>query len=155
SEGMDAIRERLHKLELLVGEPRVEDPGQTVLARLDDSEERFKQVLLDMISFTDTLRRSIKVNQEEISILKKALCGSFSRVEGHSKKFKVPQPEPFNGRDAKFLENFLWDMEQYLGATRVPDVEKVPITSVYLSGDAKLWWRTRVLDNETFGRPRI
>ncbi|GAV90452.1 hypothetical protein CFOL_v3_33861, partial [Cephalotus follicularis] len=89
-------------------------------------------------------------------ILKKALCGSSSRVEGHSTKFKVPKPKPFSGqRDAKCLENFLWDMEQYLEATRVPDVEKVPITSMYLSGDAKLWWRTRVLDNENSGRPRI
>ncbi|GAV85609.1 hypothetical protein CFOL_v3_29045, partial [Cephalotus follicularis] len=98
----------------------------------------------------------IEANQEDISILKKALHGSSSRVEGHSSKFKVPEPKSFSGkRDGKCLENFLWDMEQYLEATRVPDIEKVPITSMYLSGDSKLWWRTRVLDNENFGRPRI
>ncbi|GAV66556.1 hypothetical protein CFOL_v3_10066, partial [Cephalotus follicularis] len=155
---MDAIRERLRRLELLVGEPQVEDAADNLTARLEDlvagvtviqnshnellgkTDERFKQVALDMISFTDTLRRSIEANQEDISLLKKALCGSSSRVEGHSTKFKVPEPEPFSGqRDAKCLENFLWDMEQYLEATRVPDVEKVPITSMYLSGDAKLW----------------
>lgn len=33
-------------------------------------------------------------------------------------------------------------MEQYY----VPDNEKVNITSMYMSVDVKLWWRTRVED---------
>ena len=54
-------------------------------------------------------------------------------------KVKVPEPKLFNGvRSAKDLENFLWDMEQYFKATRVLDQEMVTITSMYLSGDAKL-----------------
>ena len=38
-------------------------------------------------------------------------------------------------------------MEQYFKATRVSDQEKVTITSMYLSGDAKLWWRIHVEDD--------
>ena len=38
-------------------------------------------------------------------------------------------------------------MEQYFKATRVPDQENVTITSMYLLGDAKLWWRTHVEDD--------
>ncbi|GAV73722.1 hypothetical protein CFOL_v3_17205, partial [Cephalotus follicularis] len=163
---MDAIRERLRRLELLVGEPKVEDHADNLTTRLEDlvagvtviqnshnellgkTEERFKQMLLDMISLTDTLRKGIEANQEDISILKKAFHGSSSRVEGHSNIFKVPEPEPFSGRrDAKELENFLWDMESYFQATRVPNEEKVSITSMYLSGDAKLLWRTKVQDD--------
>ena len=46
-------------------------------------------------------------------------------------------------RDAKELENFLFDMEQYFRATRPDSKEtKVSIATMYLNGDAKLWWRT-------------
>ena len=59
-------------------------------------------------------------------------------------KVRVPEPKPFGGaRNAKDLENFLWDMEQYFIVARIPVGEQVTITSMYLSGDAKLWWRTR------------
>ena len=58
-------------------------------------------------------------------------------------KVRVPEPKSFNGNhNAKELENFLWDMEQFFKTTRVPDWEKVSITNMYLIGDAKLWWRT-------------
>ncbi|GAV81434.1 hypothetical protein CFOL_v3_24889 [Cephalotus follicularis] len=169
---MDAIRERLQRLEVLVGEPQVEDPVNNLMARLEDlaagvtviqnsrnelmgkTAERFKQVLLDMISFSDNLRKSIEMNQEDIALLKKALHGGSLRAEGPSSKFKVPEPEQFRGkRDAKELENFLWDMESYFQAMRVPEAEKVSIKSMYLSGDAKLWWRTRVQDYVNSGRP--
>ena len=71
-------------------------------------------------------------------------------------KVKVPEPKPFNGaRSAKDLDNFLWDMEQYFKAARVLDQEMVTITSMYLSGDAKLWWRTYVEDDANAGRRKI
>lgn len=59
----------------------------------------------------------------------------------------VPDPKSFSGtRNAKDLENFLWDMEEYFKAARVPEGEKVRITSMYLTGDAnKLWWRRRMM----------
>ena len=37
----------------------------------------------------------------------------------------------------------------------MPDNEMVSITSMYLSGDAKLWWRTRMRDDAESGRPQI
>ncbi|RVW60334.1 Transposon Tf2-2 polyprotein [Vitis vinifera] len=53
-------------------------------------------------------------------------------------KVRVPKPKGFNGnRNAKELENFLWDIEQFFKAAHVPDGEKVSITSMYLTGDAK------------------
>lgn len=39
-------------------------------------------------------------------------------------------------------------MEQYLLAAHIPDREKVMIISMYLIGDAKLWWQTRLQDDE-------
>ena len=71
-------------------------------------------------------------------------------------KVKVPESKPFNSaRSAKDLENFLRDMEQYFKVARVPDQEMVTITSMYLLGDAKLWWRTHVEDDADAGRGKI
>ena len=61
------------------------------------------------------------------------------REEEVATKVKVLEPKHFNGaRSAKDLENFVWDIEQYFKAAKVPDQEKVTITSMYLLGDAKL-----------------
>lgn len=47
-------------------------------------------------------------------------------------------------------------MEEYFKAARVPEGEKVRITSMYLTGDAKkLWWRRRMEDDAYAGRPTI
>ena len=46
-------------------------------------------------------------------------------------------------------------MEQYFTAARVPDADKLNITTMYLTGDAKLWWRTRNADDVSAGLPRI
>ena len=35
----------------------------------------------------------------------------------------------------------------------MPDEEMVSITNMYLSGDAKLWWCTRMGDDAESGRP--
>ena len=46
-------------------------------------------------------------------------------------------------------------MEQYFKDARIPFGDQVTITSMYLSGDAKLWWRTRREDDGSVGRPLI
>ncbi|XP_047261297.1 uncharacterized protein LOC124894815 [Capsicum annuum] len=60
-----------------------------------------------------------------------------------------------NFKSAKELENFLWDMEQYFSIAPVVGTDKINITTVYLTGDAKLWWRTQNADDESAGRPKI
>ena len=60
------------------------------------------------------------------------------------------------GMPRTYLENFLWDMEEYFKAACAPEGEKVRITSMYLTGDAnKLWWRRRMEDDAYAGRPKI
>ena len=79
---------------------------------------------------------------------------SSTRIE--SSKVKIPEHKDFSGaRSAKELENFIWDMEQYFTAARLPDADKLNITTMYLTSDAKLWWRTRNADDVSAGRPRI
>ena len=67
-----------------------------------------------------------------------------------SNKLKFLDPRPFKGNwDAKELENFIFDVEQYFKATTtcVDDIE-VTVASMHLIDDAKLWWRTKVQDIE-------
>ena len=54
---------------------------------------------------------------DEMGLLKRALANPPDRNDGATSKMKVPEPKAFNGaRNAKELENFLWDMEQYFRA---------------------------------------
>ncbi|TYK18124.1 uncharacterized protein E5676_scaffold411G00520 [Cucumis melo var. makuwa] len=51
------------------------------------------------------------------------------------------------GGDAKALENFTFDLEQYFKATNtVTEEAKVTLATMYLCEDAKLWWRSRYMD---------
>ena len=46
-------------------------------------------------------------------------------------------------------------MEQYFIVARMPVGEQVTITTMYLTGNAKLWWRTRSSDDAAADRPKI
>ena len=71
--------------------------------------------------------------------MKMGRVGSSSANKG--KRAKVPEPKRYErARDAKELENFLFDMEQYFRAVRTDSEEdKVAMAAMYLAGDAKLW----------------
>lgn len=77
-------------------------------------------------------------------------------------RIKVPEPKPFCGaRDAKALENFIFDVEQYYKATNtITEEAKVTLATMHLSEDAKLWWRSihghsrRALHNRHVGCPK-
>jgi hypothetical protein len=91
----------------------------------------------------------------ELMVIKKAIKGTPSGGE-NQRKMRVLEPTPFTGAcSAKELENFLWDMEQYFKAAHIPVEEQVTITAMYLSNDAKLWWRTRLEDGTNAGKPSI
>ncbi|KAL2925724.1 MAGUK p55 subfamily member 7 [Bienertia sinuspersici] len=97
---------------------------------------------------------SIDKMAEEINVLKK--------VVGHDKEkspfhVKTPHPKYYDGkRDAKALENFLWDVDNYLKATKTTKVsQKVDVAAMFLSEDAKLWWRSRCESDRSAGLPPI
>ena len=118
--------------------------------------ERIDTLKTDLQALMAEYQDAVQSMGAEISILKKAVAQSPSTVSGPPQKVRVPEPKGFGGaRNAKGLENFLWDMEQFFKAAHVPDSEMVSITNMYLSSDAKLWWRTRMGDDAESGRPQI
>ncbi|RVX00197.1 hypothetical protein CK203_026713 [Vitis vinifera] len=93
-------------------------------------EEKLVEFKTEMQSRIEDFKETLQSYGEDIVILKK--------------------PKGFSGnRNAKELENFLWDIEQFFKAAHVPDGEKVSITSMYLIGDSKT-----VVANQDGGRCR-
>ena len=60
----------------------------------------------------------------------------------------MPEPRHYGGaRDTKEVENFLFDMEQYIWAVRAGSKDlKVLMVTMHLFGDAKVWWKIKYDD---------
>ena len=123
-----------------------------------DVDNHITEILDFRTTTTQKLEGLLKENENlraELVVLCQVVATlSSNRVE--SSKVNILEPKAFSGaRSSKELENFIWDMEQYFTAARVPDDDKLNITTMYLTGDAKLWLRTRNADDVSVGLPRI
>ncbi|KAL0320178.1 UNVERIFIED_CONTAM: hypothetical protein Sradi_5279300 [Sesamum radiatum] len=133
---------------------RVETSQKSVGEWPDIMGQRARAVVEEMSVLTDIIDLRIDGMQADLNVLKRAVGREEDRA--HVSKFKVLDPKPFaRARSAKELENFLWDMKTYFQATRVPEAEKVSIKSMYLTGDAKLWWRSRLPDDASANREKV
>jgi archaellum component FlaC len=65
-------------------------------------------------------------------------------------RIEYPKPKHYDGRrDAKDVENFLWQMEVYFeGVNLIDEAMKVRTATMYLSDTASLWWRRKHADIE-------
>ena len=83
----------------------------------------------------------------DINVLKDA--GFQNASAGRSAtRVTVPNSSSFDSVwNAKTLENFIWDMEQYFKAAKVPDGEQVSLVGMYLTANAKLWWMSRHMED--------
>ena len=94
--------------------------------------------------------------QADVVVLKKVVLQGCPFNADAGPKVQVSEPKGLSGnRNAKVLENFFCDMEQFFKAAHVPNSEKVSITNMYLMRDAKLWWRTRVREGSEASRPQV
>ncbi|KAK4397821.1 hypothetical protein Sango_1257600 [Sesamum angolense] len=139
---VDTLHSRVETLQKAVGEwPNMLD-------------KRVTSAIEEASILTDAVDVRVDGVQAEVNLLKRVVGQDEDRAP--MSKVKVPDPKPFGGaRSAKELENFLWDMETYFQAAHIPEVEKVSITSMYLNGDAKLWWRTRLSDDASTVRDYV
>ncbi|XP_038979221.1 uncharacterized protein LOC120109561 [Phoenix dactylifera] len=128
-----------------------DDLVQNLEARNDHQRSEYRELVTRLMDRLKTL-------EDEVIILKRAVVNnpSTSANQEAPSKVRVPDPKSFAGsRDSKELENFLWDLENYFKAAKVPADDQVNMAAMFLSADAKLWWRTRVADDLNAGRPRI
>ncbi|KAL0308936.1 UNVERIFIED_CONTAM: hypothetical protein Sradi_5835900 [Sesamum radiatum] len=138
---VDTLHSRVEMLQKAVGEwPEMLD-------------KRVTSVVEEASILTDAVEVNVDGIQTEVNLLKRVMGRDDDRAL--MSKVNVPDSKPFGGaRSAKELENFLWDMEIYFQAVRIPEAKKVP-TSMYLIGDAKLWWRTCLSNNASANRDKI
>ncbi|KAL0294274.1 UNVERIFIED_CONTAM: hypothetical protein Sangu_3222100 [Sesamum angustifolium] len=91
------------------------------------------------------IRREMEQMSIQIGLLQRAVSNVPAVAPDAGARLRIPEPKAYSGaRDAKEVENFLFDMEQYFLAANVEDeARKVSTATMYLTGDAKLWWRTK------------
>ncbi|TYK09914.1 uncharacterized protein E5676_scaffold16G00270 [Cucumis melo var. makuwa] len=123
------------------------------VSELDSSQKTLLEIINGML---EDFRATLNVVRNEIADVNTRLSLTMRAMANQVPvggtvpvtKVKVPEPKPFCGaRDAKALENFIFDLEQYFKATNtVTEEAKVTLTTMYLCEDAKLWWRSRYMD---------
>ncbi|KAJ4970917.1 hypothetical protein NE237_004016 [Protea cynaroides] len=88
---------------------------------LDGVKEDFAGVVDSLREEIDNLRVVNEDLKAKITVLERVVAnGGPSQRE--IPKLRIPEPKPFNGtRDAKVLENFIWQMEQYFKASKMED----------------------------------
>ncbi|KAL0434684.1 UNVERIFIED_CONTAM: hypothetical protein Sradi_0176300 [Sesamum radiatum] len=91
------------------------------------------------------MRREVEQMSIQIGLLQRAVSNAPVVAHDVGARLRIPEPTAYGGaRDAKEIENFLFDMEQYfLAANVVDEARKVSTATMYLTGDAKLCWRTK------------
>ncbi|KAL0462760.1 UNVERIFIED_CONTAM: hypothetical protein Slati_0163600 [Sesamum latifolium] len=91
------------------------------------------------------MRRDMEQMSIHIGLLQRAVSNAPVVAHNAGARLRIPEPKAYGGaRDAKEVDNFLFDMEQYFLAANVEDeARKVSTATMYLTGDAKLWWRTK------------
>ncbi|KAA0046578.1 senescence-specific cysteine protease sag39 [Cucumis melo var. makuwa] len=116
----------------------LDNSQKTLLEMINDMSEDFRATL-------DVVRNEIadvnaRLNLTVRAITNQALAGGAISVS----RVKIPEPKPFCGaRDARALENYIFDLEQYFRATNIVTEEaKVTLATMHLSEDANLWWRS-------------
>ncbi|KAL0462683.1 UNVERIFIED_CONTAM: hypothetical protein Slati_0155900 [Sesamum latifolium] len=91
------------------------------------------------------MRRDMEQMSIQIGLLQRAVSNAPVIAHDVGAMLRIPEPKAYSGaRDAKEVENFFFDMEQCFLAANVEDeAKKVSTATMYLTGDAKLWWRTK------------
>ncbi|KAK4409595.1 hypothetical protein Sango_0032500 [Sesamum angolense] len=120
-------------------------------ANPEDENSRLIDLVMNLEEIVSSLETDIMVLNSEleecrqIGLLQHAVSNVPAVAHDAGARFRIPEPKAYDGAcDAKEVENFLFDMEQYLLAANVEDeVRKVSTATMYLTGDAKLWWRTK------------
>ena len=111
--------------------------------RLSQVESLVQANMRDLSAGISSLKIGVEKLKREHVI--GATMGASSSSGGWLAGSDLPKPKPFAGeRDAKEVDNFCWQMGQYLEARGISDEpSKIATASAYLTDMAMLWWRRK------------
>nr|GEY15953.1 hypothetical protein [Tanacetum cinerariifolium] len=119
---------------------------ETSMAELKNQIAKIREEFGEEVS---TLHQTIEDLQADVALCKRSLASGGENAN-HGLKLDVPKPSPFVGkREARAVDDFLWEIEQYLESVNVVnDASKIKMATRYLKDTAALWWRRRHGDIE-------
>ncbi|KAK8948956.1 hypothetical protein KSP39_PZI005193 [Platanthera zijinensis] len=115
-----------------------------------DAQPTLEVRLAKMEEAIQAMRNGFDEMREEVTLCRRAVANGGGNMTIGNPRMEVPKPKAFGGkRDAKEVENFIWQMEQYFEGCGVEDqTVKVKQASYYLIDVASLWWRRKQGDIE-------
>ncbi|KAI3461536.1 hypothetical protein Pfo_018199 [Paulownia fortunei] len=129
---MEDMGERLkiveHNIEMLEGHvlEQLDSLKENVKACLDADtlrDDRLTRLEANVMDALQAMQISIKTLQEDLAVCKKAAPTGGANTSVVSPRVDYPKPNGFDGRkDAKEVENFLWQMECYF--EKYVDIER-------------------------------
>ncbi|XP_048231260.1 uncharacterized protein LOC125370291 [Ricinus communis] len=136
---------RIEKLESKGDDGELREEMQGALNVLADNlsrdNEALKKLLVQCLEKVDKL-------EVELNLCKTSLAKSGGAQAATVHKVDAPKPKAYGGaRNAREIDNFLWNLEGYFEAVGiVDDTTKVKSVSLYLCDIATVWWRRRCED---------
>ncbi|KAL2497493.1 Uncharacterized protein Adt_23043 [Abeliophyllum distichum] len=115
--------------------------------QLDESWTMYT-AMNDDVALLPDLREKIEAMRLQLRILHRVVDNGQVPTQEYAPRLKILELHTYRRtRDAKEVENFLFDIEQYfLGANIEDEARRITTATIYLGGDAKLLWQTKYTD---------
>ncbi|KAF3772442.1 hypothetical protein EJ110_NYTH57923, partial [Nymphaea thermarum] len=115
-----------------------------------------REQMAESVATSRSLSDLVKTLQDEVAELRasnqRLLRTSSASSGGHERisRVDVQRPAKYDGsRDARALDNFLFQVDYYLDLQNVVDEDlKIKTAAMLLDGDAVAWWRRKIFDVE-------
>ncbi|CAL1414651.1 unnamed protein product [Linum trigynum] len=103
----------------------------TISTAMNDAIEVMKEVVAAEVT---SLKEEVAELKSEVTLVKRVMANGPAIAQPAS-NMEIPRPKSFQGsRNARELENFLWSLEQYFGASGIRDECLFPIMVVTPAG---------------------
>ncbi|KAL2531397.1 Uncharacterized protein Adt_04748 [Abeliophyllum distichum] len=135
---VEALEEKVETAEVDIRELNIQ---------LDESR-MMCAAMTDVVALLPYLREEMEAKRLQLPMLQRVVGNGQAPAQEYAPRLKILEPRTYGwARDVKEVENFLFDMEQYFLTANIEDgASRVTKATMYLDGEAKLWWRTKYVD---------
>ncbi|KAF3794876.1 hypothetical protein EJ110_NYTH06453 [Nymphaea thermarum] len=139
-------KEPAHPEEMSPGRQRETSPHRDQ----GNLEEMVNRLVADVATHEEALDSAAGVFQgfkEELKLMREQMADS---SQERTSRVDVQRPAKYNGsRDARAIDNFLFQVDYYLDLQNVAEEDlKIKTAAMLLEGDVVAWWRRKIFDVE-------